>query len=200
MSDSELEQIAQDEGWDADEVDAIRTLLGRPTSAPQAEDADERSPMEGSAAFSVESSPPDDVHPMAEVSASADEPEPPQVASDTESDTLFEREPMAPPEWSIAETSPETSAETTAPETVAEAGSFDAAADVPAPQAAAADTSITEPDAEPAAPLSVEESIRRSIAARPAERRPAATHPDWLRSRRGPAARAYRRLRRLLPG
>jgi hypothetical protein len=34
LSDAELAQLAEDEGWDADEVEAIRRLLGRPSDAP----------------------------------------------------------------------------------------------------------------------------------------------------------------------
>ncbi|HEY8180095.1 MAG TPA: hypothetical protein VIH33_06805 [Candidatus Limnocylindria bacterium] len=37
LSDAELAQLAEDEGWDADEVDAIRRLLGRPSDAPPPE-------------------------------------------------------------------------------------------------------------------------------------------------------------------
>jgi hypothetical protein len=34
LSDAELAQLAEDEGWDLDEVEAIRRLLGRPSDAP----------------------------------------------------------------------------------------------------------------------------------------------------------------------
>jgi hypothetical protein len=34
LSDAELAQLAEDEGWDPDEVEAIRRLLGRPSDAP----------------------------------------------------------------------------------------------------------------------------------------------------------------------
>ena len=37
LSDAELAQLAEDEGWDADEVEAIRRLLGRPSDAPPPE-------------------------------------------------------------------------------------------------------------------------------------------------------------------
>jgi hypothetical protein len=37
LSDSELARLAEDEGWDADEVEAIRRLLGRPSDAPPPE-------------------------------------------------------------------------------------------------------------------------------------------------------------------
>jgi hypothetical protein len=56
---------------------------------------------------------------------------------------------------------------------------------------------MTDAPAPPA--MSVEETIRRSLRAR-AEQGPGTPEPEWLRRRRGPAANAYRRLRRLLPG
>ena len=34
LSDAELTQLAEDEGWNSDEVEAIRRLLGRPSDAP----------------------------------------------------------------------------------------------------------------------------------------------------------------------
>ena len=34
LSDAELAQLAEDEGWDLEEVEAIRRLLGRPSDAP----------------------------------------------------------------------------------------------------------------------------------------------------------------------
>jgi hypothetical protein len=37
LSDAELAQLAEDEGWDADEVEAIKRLLGRPSDAPPPE-------------------------------------------------------------------------------------------------------------------------------------------------------------------
>lgn len=37
LSDAELAQLAEDEGWDADEVEAIRRLLGRQSDAPPPE-------------------------------------------------------------------------------------------------------------------------------------------------------------------
>ena len=37
LSDAELAQLAEDEGWDLDEVEAIRRLLGRPSDAPPPE-------------------------------------------------------------------------------------------------------------------------------------------------------------------
>jgi hypothetical protein len=202
MSDAELQQIAQDEGWDADEVDAIRTLLGRPTPAQASEEPYEQRPASGSTAFSVDSPPPDDVHPMEEDRAQAEEPEPPVESRYEPSDELFDRVPMPPVDWPMAEpVHPEPpTAETTASETLVAATSPEGAAGATAREAGAADTSAPEPEPEPAGSLPAEESIRRAIAPRPAERRPSGTDPEWLRRRRGPAARAYRRLRRLLPG
>jgi hypothetical protein len=181
MSDADLEQIAQDEGWDADEVDAIRMLLGRPTAAQVPDDPAEAPAAQQSTAFSVESPlPPDDVHPMDEGRAEQREPE-----------AHFEPEPMSPVEWPMADPIREAAAEPTAPEPIADLTTA-APQEAEAPAAAAA--------AEPTRAVPIEESIRRSIAARPADRPSATTDPAWLRRRRGPAARAYRRLRRLLPG
>lgn len=39
LSDAELTQLAEDEGWDNEEVEAIRRLLGRPSDAPPPEPA-----------------------------------------------------------------------------------------------------------------------------------------------------------------
>jgi hypothetical protein len=189
MSDSDLEQIAQDEGWDADEVDAIRTLLGRPTAAQEPDEPDEQPATHWSTAFSVESPlPPDDLHPMDEGRAEQGEPE-----------AYFELQPMPPVEWSMADPNPEPPlADATAPEPpVAEATTLEPIAEPTAPEPQKAEPPAP---AESTRAVPIEESIRRSIAARPAERPPATTDPEWLRRRRGPAARAYRRLRRLLPG
>jgi hypothetical protein len=164
MSDSDLAQLAQDEGWEADEVEAIRTLLGRPAPAPPQERA-EPTRSERTVALPVDAPPPDDVHPMDEGPAQS-------AASEA---TVLEQEPM--PSIQPSEVEP----------TSAAAEPIDATADETA----------AEPAAEP--PLSVEETIRRSIAAH-TERSPGAPEPEWLQRRRGPAANAYRRLRRLLPG
>jgi hypothetical protein len=196
MSDAELQQVAQDEGWDADEVDAIRTLLGRPTTSQAFEETDEQLATSGSAAFLVDSPPPpDDVHPMEEVGAGPPEPELEEAAvyepGEASSEASLEAEPIPPVEWPMAEpaSSEPPLGEATAPEPIIEPT---------APEPQVADISAAEP--EPARSLPIEESIRQSIAARPSERRPTAPDPEWLRRRRGPAARAYRRLRRLLPG
>jgi hypothetical protein len=154
MSDSDLAQLAQDEGWEPDEVEAIRTLLGRATPAepPEAVEPPQASvePTEAqrTVAVPVDVAPPDDVHPMDEEPA--------------------ERPVFEPVEVEL------------------EPSDFRPDAPIAAP-------------AEPEAQLSVEEAIRRSLAAR-AERPAGASEPEWLRRRRGPAANAYRRLRRLLPG
>ena len=44
LSDAELAQLAEDEGWDHEEVEAIRRLLGRPSDAPPPEEAGPATP------------------------------------------------------------------------------------------------------------------------------------------------------------
>ncbi|HYM52053.1 MAG TPA: hypothetical protein VEW45_01050 [Candidatus Dormibacteraeota bacterium] len=178
LSDSDLAQLAQDEGWDTDEVDAIRALLGRSspqqaTPSPVVETADAQLP-------------PDDVHPMDEGEPTAREP--------LES-TTTRPEPMSPTESPTAESviseAPMAEPMTTEPPE----------AEVRAEEAPASERSgpagpaIARPPTVP-----VEESLRESIAARPPEEQASSPEPEWLRRRRGPAAKAYRRLRRLLPG
>jgi hypothetical protein len=182
MSDSDLAQLAQDEGWEPDEVEAIRTLLGRatpaaptsvqpalpaepPEAAEQPQASVEPTEAERTVAVPVDIAPPDDVHPMDEEPAERPVFEPVEA----------EPEPM-----------PSTLEGAVPPATELEPSDFRPEAPIAEP---------TEPEAQ----LSVEETIRRSLAAR-AERAAGATEPEWLRRRRGPAANAYRRLRRLLPG
>jgi hypothetical protein len=167
MSDSDLEQIAQDEGWDADEVEAIRTLLGRATPSTTAPPV-EPIQLEQTVALPVDASPaeapPDDVHPMD--AAPID-------------DSPMDAAPIAAAPEPVASIEP---SEAEAP-AVSNAELDDArGTDAPAPPA-----------------MSVEETIRRSLRAR-TEQTPGTPEPEWLRRRRGPAANAYRRLRRLLPG
>jgi hypothetical protein len=49
LSDAELTQLAEDEGWDSEEVEAIRRLLGRPSDGPPPEPAPAPSAAEGPA-------------------------------------------------------------------------------------------------------------------------------------------------------
>ncbi|HEX6654904.1 MAG TPA: hypothetical protein VF153_01705, partial [Candidatus Limnocylindria bacterium] len=44
LSDAELSQLAEDEGWDSDEVEAIRSLLGRPTPPTATQPVDDAPP------------------------------------------------------------------------------------------------------------------------------------------------------------
>jgi hypothetical protein len=120
LGDAELAQLAQDEGWEPDEVEAIRTFLGRP------------------AAGTVESE---------------------QAATDVQ-----------PAEPNAQE-----------------------AADSPPPVEAAAEPqppTEPRPATDPQPPLP---TLRTRST--PADQ----ARADWLRGRRGPAATAYRRLRRLFP-
>jgi hypothetical protein len=107
LSDAELSQLAADEGWDAAEVEAIRSLLGRPNPTAST--------------------------PLVPQPAAV-EPEPP---------------PAAP---------------------------------------------------EPPAPVPTGEDAAPSAAAPRRHSMSSMNDPQWLKGRRGPAATAYRRLRRLFPG
>jgi hypothetical protein len=151
LSDAELSQLAEDEGWDTSEVEAIRSLLGRAPEAPPA-------PTEQQRASTVVETPAP--------------PSPPAVADEPTS-AAEEAPPPAEPE------------------------SFGA----PPEQRSAADESIQAIAVDREAPT--ETSAAPSAAHRPATpTRPKAyptADPLWLKGRRGPAATAYRRLRRLFP-
>lgn len=184
MSDSDLEQLAQDEGWETDEVDAIRTLLGR--SVPEQATQSSGSIAVGPSAL------PDDVHPMDEVSAADEEPddEPPAVEG-------TQPQPVLPvDEWPIHEPEPQ-GAEQLVPEITLDA----VATPDPPRYGNAAELAAGAPNLDAATRTTQEvDPVHASVVARPVERRISTTEPDWLRRRRGPAAQAYRRLRRLLPG
>jgi hypothetical protein len=77
------------------------------------------------------------------------------------------------------------------PDLPAEPMEWVAPRDEPTPSAAAPDPAPAPEDPAPSEP---------SIAIPPRPRPPAPGDADWLRGRRGPAATAYRRLRRLFPG
>jgi hypothetical protein len=123
LSDRELERLASDEGWEVEEVQAIRTFLGRPE---------------------------------------AHEPE------------------VTEPEI----TEPEAT-ETEAPEADVRAG---------------AKPDSVEPPPTPSEPPAAAASRQSQFAPPPYPRPGNPGDADWLHGRRGPAANAYRRLRRLFPG
>ena len=159
LSDAELSQLAEDEGWDMSEVEAIRSLLGRPTGAPvdtgMAEAAAEPAEADPSPSVATE-------FVIAEAQA-VDEP----LKSEP-----VESEPVE------SERGESTYAEASLPDESIQAISIEdptpARAQVGPPMAGA-----------PAAPS-------RGVM-------PPTADPQWLRGRRGPAATAYRRLRRLFP-
>jgi hypothetical protein len=130
LSDAEIEQLANQEGWEHEEVEAIRGLLGRPAHAPVPDPGDE--PEAGE-----------------------------QLRHDEREDARDEARDD--------ERDDERVSRTRAPDgRVAESALR--GADRPLPQRTP-----------------------------PAGRAPQPS-PDWLRGRRGPAANAYRRLRRIFPG
>jgi hypothetical protein len=124
LSDDELARLAEDEGWDLDEVEAIRTFLGR--------DAETGEPA------------PETNEPASETNEPA--PETNQAAPETDA---------PPPEAGMGEVPP-----------------ADLARDEP--------PGYEQPDYDEHRP-------------------PRPGDPAWLHGRRGPAATAYRRLRRLFP-
>jgi hypothetical protein len=139
LSDAELSQLAEDEGWDTAEIEAIRSLLGRPTpTTASIPDAQPGTPM---------------------VATSTPDPMP-----------LPGRDPVPAAGPSI--TSPTTDATQTDQQTE-QLGTDQPSAD------------------EPSAP-------RPAFVAR--HSMSSMSDPQWLKGRRGPAATAYRRLRRLFPG
>jgi hypothetical protein len=146
LSDAELSQLAEDEGWDLAEVEAIRSLLGRPTEtmAPTA-DAETASASGGP-------DEPDEPKGPGGMGAGGADAQPPEPAEGHAED---------PPE------------------------------------------DPTDGSAELPRELRTEQVARPQPMPRPmqvASPLPAMGDPQWLKGRRGPAADAYRRLRRLFPG
>jgi hypothetical protein len=123
LSDRELERLASDEGWEVEEVQAIRTFLGRP-------EAHEPEVIESEAA-EPEASETDVTEPDVRAAANPDGVEPPPTPSEPPAAAASRQSRFAPP-----------------------------------------------PYPRPGNPGDA----------------------DWLHGRRGPAANAYRRLRRLFPG
>jgi hypothetical protein len=149
LSDAELSQLAEDEGWDMSEVEAIRSLLGRTAEAP---------PETG----------------PAETAQTADAPSEPPPSDAPSSDEAVSHNPGPEP------------------------------AD-PAPPAADAVPAESPPPADDATQaIAIEERAHASpspvnrLASPPRSMTPTAD-PEWLKGRRGAAADAYRRLRRLFP-
>ena len=139
LSDAELSQLAEDEGWDTAEIEAIRSLLGRPTpSTASIPDAQPVTPM---------------------MATSTPDPTP-----------LAGRDPV--PAAGPNTTSPTTEATQTDQQTE-QLGTDQPSADEPSPPR----------------PAFVARHSMSSM-----------SDPQWLKGRRGPAATAYRRLRRLFPG
>lgn len=216
----ELTRIAADQGWDATEVEAIRNLLEPTSEAPvdltdaPGAPADEQASAEPSPAEPEAEPQPEPESATAEQTSEGDAAEPQWPEADRtvsfslpggddlqralealglpsrsgaerqQTPTATAHPPKQPRQWSKISASPESS---TARSTAREQAP---------PQASASDST---PDA----------------AAQPASERPRAwtstdaadhlTHgpigePEWLRGRRDPAARAFRRLRRIFPG
>jgi hypothetical protein len=143
LSDAELSQLAEDEGWDTAEIEAIRSLLGRPTPTTASEpDGQPGTPMMATATPDPTSLPGRD-----EVPAAA-----PSTSPPTDSDQVERQTGL-----------------------------------LGADQPSAGQSTEDEPSATPPAFVA-----RHSMSSM--------SDPQWLKGRRGPAATAYRRLRRLFPG
>ncbi|HTI29136.1 MAG TPA: hypothetical protein VL687_02070 [Methylomirabilota bacterium] len=138
MTEDELSRLAQDEGWDENEVAAIRAMITPIPSGP----VDLPGAAELHEAMAALEAVPVRTDPAYDVSRQWAKPAPDDQPPTRHDDWAFEAEPAAP-----------------------------------APRPA------------PLPPIDVASTLRRS-----------ATDPNWLRRRQGPAAEAYRRLRRLFPG
>jgi hypothetical protein len=171
LSDAELSQLAEDEGWDMDEVEAIRSLLGRPTPTGQ-EPGSPGPPAEEPPG----DRPPADSPPAVEASVPV-ESEPDVAIADEGSPLSNEAAPIAEAEAAPiaeAESADAESADANSVEAEAEPSMVDATSADPVPQAPRPSSSVPR------------------ISMSPGD-------PQWLKGRRGPAATAYRRLRRLFP-
>ena len=196
LSDAELSQLAEDEGWDMAEVEAIRSLLGRSSEvAPEVEpavpqeqtepqaQADPADTQEQADPPAMDETPRDetwDETPWTETPAVETGDETPMV--ETQAIDQAESEPT------VMESAEEPAAELPN----AEPPAIDAPAQEmePAPGVSDPPPNYESPSASASAPSAMPPT--RSFTAPTAD-------PDWLRGRRGPAATAYRRLRRLFP-
>jgi hypothetical protein len=199
--DEELERLARLRGWDEGELAAIRSLLGdqgeaSPQSqAPPVEATPHRAdpgPAEEESPESPSTAPPSEVaEPMAP-SASAGM----RLPGAAELDAAFASLRGTPEPVPAASGTPDLEQPSTTPaeaEASGEAPTQDDAAR--AASAGAAEHPLPAPQGEP----TVANPGIPPLAPRPAGP-PRMSDEDWLRGRRGPAANAYRRLRRLFPG
>ncbi len=144
LSDAELSQLAEDEGWDKSEVEAIRSLLGRPSDRP----------MDTPKAEAPVAGPP--TEPVVAESPPAED-----AAANSEAQEAVEAVQVeAPPDESTQAIRLDDPATVGMP---------------PGPSGAGGPTTMP----------------RGTV--------PSGADPQWLKGRRGPAADAYRRLRRLFP-
>ena len=179
LSDSELSQLAEDEGWDLAEVEAIRSLLGRPSdSAAKTETVGETSapaePDEPNGASGTEF--------VGE--RSEPRPDPPEDQREDRPEDPPENQLENPPAGTAAAWSYERSDLTGTAEGASSSVDEPPSVDVP--------TNILGRPYQGAEPMT--QPIQRGGAVAPIG------DPQWLRGRQGPAATAYRRLRRLFPG
>ena len=193
--DEALSRLAVERGWDDDELRAIRSLLAQP-GRPARDEAD------------LGASPSDPVAPEAEATTKAArdlaERATPSVDTETREEEAFDWE-QGPPAWNpppMARPSLELPGAVELDQAMAafEVGAWSKESagrhDQPTPEPAAGEPSHEiRPQAQPVQPPASPEPASTSPTAESSE----AGDTDWLRGRRGPAANAYRRLRRLFP-
>jgi excisionase family DNA binding protein len=179
--DEALSRLAVERGWDDAELQAIRSLLAQPGRAVL--DVVEAAPSEA-----AEPVPSRDVR----QDEAAEETRAPEVRE--EEAFNWERGPSAWTPPALARPSQELPGGVELDRAMA---AFEVSAwSKETPERATDEVAITQPT-EPSAPEPVQAEMQPPIAAEPQE--PQRADEDWLRGRRGPAANAYRRLRRLFP-
>jgi hypothetical protein len=219
--DDELTRIAEDQGWDSSEVDAIRSLLDPAPQGTTASEAPEPVPSGASA------------YELGRTDSQAAEPDVQSAEADAQPPEA-ERAQSIPTEWPAADHSvtftlpggdelqqalealglPTPSR--TAKAEASEPGATPEQPETPEPDSTPERAQPHEwskvPPAESAAAVTPETALRRSLAAaadsqsasqaeppKSADGSPPTGEPEWLRGRRDPAARAFRRLRRIFP-
>ena len=179
--DEALSRLAVERGWDDGELQAIRSLLAQPGRAVL--DVVEAAPSEA-----AEPVPSRDVR----QDEAAEETRAPEVREEEAFD--WERGPSAWTPPALARPSQELPGGVEVDRAMA---AFEVSArSKETPERATDEVAITQ-QTEPSAPELAQAEMQPPIAAEPQE--PQRADEDWLRGRRGPAANAYRRLRRLFP-
>jgi hypothetical protein len=231
-ADDQLTRIAEDQGWDPAEVEAMRIFLNdQDPSTDEPTDAGERGQASAPNPVAASEWPKEDAHPSWQLPGAAELEDalaalrPPEARAegdeqraeatdrgwpDRHSGRVAFRGGGLAREWSKPEVAAprvsgapqETGTAADKESAAGEAEETDASADEPQN----AEAGKTQPQAGPA---TVDETQETSAAEavpetsrEPGEHQPqqhGVPEPEWLRGRRDPAARAYRRLRRIFP-